>query len=152
LRAWGHIVNLVPATIITFTLPNYDADTLRCASAFNLPLRDLAVARLYGAPVHGDWSLVRERAVAFIPGARDTFVVPDAPASWAVTTRDGLGNESCWSNVITTGIPTTAVQPAGPLKIEHFDLLGRKVRHPLRNGVYYERINGQRTKRIVVIR
>jgi len=86
------------AEVLRFTLPRYDA---RVCQGSIVPLRDLALARLYGQPQWEGFRVVAEHA-ATVPGAADSFVVAPDERPWCyyVATVDSAGNESCWAGPV----------------------------------------------------
>jgi len=148
---------LVLATTLRFTLPDRNAIPGSCGAA-EAPLDDLGYVQL--VMVQGSDTLWGQpRMVVGKEGARDSFTV-DLSGTWTVMVRTSdrqyVPNWSCLSNpvVVVGGAPLGI--PANPIPLaELYDLAGRRVKKPVRSGVYF-RVeigeNGVKRKRIVVIR
>ncbi len=75
----------------------------------------------------------------------------DLPTIVYAISVDSAGGRSCPSNTIGL-VPTVGVPPASASEpvVRYYDLQGRRVRPPLRSGVYFKRTRS--TYKIVVVR
>jgi hypothetical protein len=146
---------LILLTVLNYTLPRFDADSL-CVSRYSIPCTDLDSVALWGqgGPIPTA-HLIRMKSVRGREGEPDTLQVPDIEAMntglWVVT-QDRIGNRSCGSNVVLIGSPPLSVPSARPrLKREWFDVTGRRLEHPpTETGIYFLR-EGHRVRSVVIV-
>jgi hypothetical protein len=143
--------------LLTYTVPSNEADTSAsapdpCAAGPNpeqVARTRLEVAYCGSNPTN---LFVREHVVT--GGQADSFLVDDSQcATYFVTVFDQAGNESCVAG-ITVGVPAVSVPfpGIGLERLPIYDLAGRRVRLPLRSGIYFVRPGPGKPLRIVRIK
>lgn len=152
----GAVASLVTSAVI-FTLPSSNADTALCSDPVApTQLTDLDSVFVW---MQVRWNpraeLVLAASARGLEGSRMVVQIPtDSIATVWVSTTDIHHNASCASNTIgvnlVAGIP--GLPPAAMLGLQWFDVAGRSIPRPTRQGVYFARRGKAKATHVVVVR
>ena len=151
-----HLILLAAAALsLRLTLPRFEADSLQGCEPGSRLCQDLDSLFADGQPVNPA-APVRRLAALSVRGREgealrlDLPLSPDSAYAVSITTRNLRGQASCPARIALGPWPL-AVVPQPVLKLEWFDIAGRRVAYPTVSGVYLWR-RGRARGRMALIR
>jgi hypothetical protein len=141
---------------IQFTLPSFNALPGPGCGVSEVPLEDLDSLFVQWRPAGAPARTLRAFRVRGWEGAPfyvGLAAIGDTAGTVWLVTSDLSGNrDRCPAAIAVNGGTTDVPLTHRERLVRFYDLMGRRVERPTKPGIYFRRVEGERTGRVVIVR